>query len=136
MSDADGNGDTRKGDGADRPRPVPVRAAMGERDETPPPVETPSRTVEIDGEAWLVRVEGRALSGTPPDRGTALLFLTFARDSEPGTRLRETIAPGRSVDELAEAHLGELWRQARPYEDDWSAGELFPGTRRGGPSRG
>lgn len=121
------------GDGRPSPapsRPVPVRAAMeAERDE-PDPIELPSVAVEVDGERWLVRVEGRTLAGHPSDVGASLLLLTAARASEPEDRLLEATVVGRSLEDFTPEQLADVVRGAEPYRSSWEPEELFPGTRR------
>lgn len=111
-------------------RPVPVRAAMeAERDE-PDPVEPPSVTVEVEGDRWLVRVEGRTRAGHPSDVGASLLLLSAARASEPDERLREAMVVARRLEDFTPEELADVVRDADPWRASWEPEEIFPGTRR------
>lgn len=111
-------------------RPVPVRAAMEAERDDPEPIEPPARTVEVDGESWRVRVEGRTLAGHPSDVGASLLLLTAARASEPEERLREATVAGRRLEDFTPEELADVVREAGPFQESWEPGEIFPGTRR------
>ena len=79
---------------------------------------------------WRVRVEGRTITGHPPDAGASLLFLTFARDETPDAREREVLAVAGELDGLSDPELETLFRRARPYAPPSESEEIFPGTRR------
>lgn len=111
-------------------RPVPVRAAMEAERGEPEPIEPPSATVEVDGDRWIVRVEGRTSAGHPSDVGASLLLLTFAKTSEPEERLREATVVGRRLDDFAPGELADLLRDAGPFRESWEPEDIFPGTRR------
>lgn len=116
-------------------RPTPVREAMEAERETPQPVEPPTLSFEIRGEEWIARTEGRSVTGLPTDPGAPLLFLTFARASEPESRVKEVVAVARRLDDIDPGRLAELFARARPFEGRWEGSELFPETRKGRPSR-
>jgi len=127
----EGEGAQEDADRASAPsRPVPVRAAMEAEREEPDPIEPPSAIVEVDGNRWLVRVEGRARAGHPSDVGASLLFLTAARASEPEERLREATVVARRLEDFAPEELADVVRKAASYRSSWEPEELFPGTRR------
>lgn len=125
--DGDGEG------GGDDARPTPVRAAMGVAREEGPPADAPSRTLEVGGEAgerWIVRVEGRAVTGLPPDAGAPLLFLTFAPESDADHPTRQALAVGRALEAYSDAELEALLQDSRPFQRRPEPEEIFPGTRR------
>lgn len=80
------------------------------------------RTVDIEGEAWTVRVEGATRSGSGQDAGAPLLFLTFTRGAEDGggprgqgAPEREALAVGASLGDLSDDALAELFSRSRAY---------------------
>lgn len=119
--------------GASSGRPTPVRETMPAEPKAPEPVEPPTTTFERDGETWVVRVEGRNLTGLPADQGRApLLLLTFARGDAPERPVMEVLRIGRRLDELTEAQLAGALDRARPYRGPaWERKELFAETRKG-----
>lgn len=69
------------------------------------------------GEPWTVRVRGRGLSGTPPDRGAPLLLLQFRRDDkDPEGRgeMVERLVVARGLDEISEEQLQGFLADALP----------------------
>ena len=129
-------GPDRAGDRAGergRRAPAPVREGVepGPRD-PPQPIELPSRSIEVEGEGWVVREGGRLSAGVGRDTPAPLLHLVFARAADPERPALETLAPGRALDELSELELGDLLARARPYRERHERREVFPDTRRKG----
>jgi hypothetical protein len=98
--------------------------------EEPEPAELLSTRVTRDDGEWIVRVEGRGKAGGSADAGVPLLFLTFARASEPDERVYEAVRVARRLDGLGEAEILSALGEARPYRRDWTRSDLFEGTRR------
>lgn len=73
------------------------------------------RALEIDGEEWIVREQGRTRSGAGSDAGAPLLYLVFARGSDPARPVRHMTAVGRALMELDDVHLRELWDRSKPH---------------------
>lgn len=75
--------------------------------------------MDAGGDAWMVRVRGRGLSGTPPDRGAPLLLLQFRRDQEAvdgvkGGEMVERLVVARGLDGLSEEQLQGFLADALP----------------------
>ncbi len=70
------------------------------------------------GEPWTVRVRGRGLSGTPPDRGAPLLLLQFRREDDGAGigsgEMVERLVVARGLDELSEEQLQGFLTDALP----------------------
>ena len=112
-------------------RPQNVREGMPGAEE-PPEIDVDDRVLEVDGEAWTVRAEGRARVG----RGRSpahLIQLVFRSDD--GTE-REALAVGQRLEELTEHRLREAFRTARPYRPDRDDPPFFDDTTRAGGRRG
>lgn len=131
---------------ANTPQPIPARSPDAEDPAAGPPrpireslhpssaaskeqVE-PSLTsvdVELDGEQWTVRVEGRDRAGSPPS-DASLLLLGFYRTPEAGSPEREGWVIGRDLSDLSEVRLERAYREGRPPPDPSRRAELFPET--------
>lgn len=66
--------------------------------------------MDAAGAPWTVRVRGRGLSGTPPDRGAPLLLLQFRREEgaaegEGTGELLERLVVARGLEGLTEEEL-------------------------------
>lgn len=71
------------------------------------------------GEPWTVRVRGRGLSGTPPDRGAPLLLLQFRREDPDhhgaaGREMVERLVVARGLEELSDEQLQGFLADALP----------------------
>ena len=71
------------------------------------------------GKPWAVRVRGRGLSGTPPDRGAPLLLLQFRRDGDDTQdsgkgEMVERLVVARGLEELSEEQLQGFLADALP----------------------
>lgn len=128
-------------EGGSPTRPTPVRDLMrpdeaeAESSASPSPAPPPSVELEIDGIAWRVEVVGRTRSGTAPDTGAPLLLLRFRRETEGEGREaeREAWAVSRSLSDLSELQLEELFGRSRPMPEDRdeAAPEFGPGRPHG-----
>jgi hypothetical protein len=110
------------------PRPVresldPSGAGSGEQLE---PTLT-SLGMEMDGQEWTVRVDGRDRAGSPPS-DASLLLLGFYRTSEAESPEREGWVVGRDLSDLSEAIIERAFRDGRPPPDPSRRAELFPET--------
>ena len=114
---------------------MPVRAAMDVERVEESPAEGTEATLVASGQEWIVRVEGRSITGLPSDHGAALLLLSFAKAEEPEVRVLEALVPAERLDDLEPPQLRGALVDARPYRADWSAGGLFTGTRKARGSR-
>lgn len=115
----------------DAVRPRNVRDGMPGVGE-PPEIEVEDRVLEVDGEKWTVRAEGRARVG----RGGSpahLIHLVF-RSGEGAER--EALAVGQRLDRLTEHRLREAFRTARPHRPDREPPPFFEDTTRLGGSHG
>jgi len=115
----------------DSVRPRNVRDGMPGADE-PPEIEVDDRVLEVEGEAWKVRAEGRARVGR--GRSPAHLIQLVFRSGE-GTEL-EALAVGQRLQDLTEYRLREAFRTARPYRPDREQRPFFEDTTRAGGRRG
>ena len=86
-----------------------------------------SVSVDLDGEEWNVRVDGRDRAGSPPSVAS-LLLLGFYRESGAESPEREGWVVGRDLSEVSEMSLERAYREGRPPPDPKSRAELFPET--------
>ena len=122
-------------DSAGPPRPIreslgPSGAASGEQHEPP----LTSVVVDVDGEEWTVRVDGRDRVGSPPS-DASLLLLGFYRTPEAGSPEREGWVIGRNLSDVSEVKLERACREGRPPPDPSRRAELFPETASKGRRR-
>ena len=90
-------------------RPLSARASVEGSASEPTRVEDlPSRTFEVDGQEWIVRLSGKTFAGMRPSSGAPLLALTFYLPDAPTTAVRRSLAVGRSLDQLDEVSLPGL----------------------------
>ena len=114
-----------------RARPTPVRDTVESRIPEPTALEDlPSRVLTSEGVEWIVRLSGRTSTGSVSDPGAPLLHLTFCRVRDPQLAVRETLLPGRSLDQLSEADLSDALSSARSTSGAGSDSDVAPGTRR------
>lgn len=71
------------------------------------------------GAPWTVRVRGRGLSGTPPDRGAPLLLLQFRREDPEAAgagrgEMVERLVVARGLEDLTEEQLQGFLADALP----------------------
>jgi hypothetical protein len=92
-------------------RPEPVRP----REDAPSPAPEVVRDLEVDGQSWQAREGGVTRSGTAPDSGAPLLLVTFQRPGEDGDPERESLTVAKSLDELSDLQLRELFGRSRPF---------------------
>ncbi len=83
--------------------------------------------MELDGEEWTVRVEGRDRAGSPPS-DASLLLLGFYRTAEAEGPEREAWVVGRDLSEISGMSLEGAYREGRPPPEPGSRAELFPET--------
>ena len=114
---------------------MPVRAAMDAERVEESPAQGTEATLVARGQEWIVRVEGRSITGSPSDHGATLLLLSFAKADEPEVRVLEALVAAERLEELDPPQLRGALADARPYQADWSAGGLFTGTRKARGSR-
>lgn len=80
----------------------------------PTPLENlPCRRFEYAGCEWIVRLCGQTTTGLAMDPGASLMHLVFFMASDPSVACREVLAPGKSLEGLAEAQLPDLLTKAR-----------------------
>lgn len=127
-ADAGGGGDRRPEgglrsarDGFPLTRPPEHAVVPGSPLHPVPAHRYPEETSFLDavGKPWAVRVRGRGLSGTPPDRGAPLLLLQFRRDGDDTQdsgkgEMVERLVVARGLEELSEEQLQGFLADALP----------------------
>ncbi|MDX1568291.1 MAG: hypothetical protein R3223_10860 [Longimicrobiales bacterium] len=105
--------------------PTPVRVAMDAPPpgDSRPPEELPSRRFEVEDQEWIVRISGRTITGTRPDPGALLMYLSFFRADDPEDPRRRLVTVDRPLDALYEEDLRELYQRSRPTERSSSGSE-------------
>jgi len=127
---------------SDAPRTPPrsVRDGLAPRTQETPEIETPTRTVEVDGVEWTVSEAGRAMAGTSGTR-VGVLLLVFERgdgegkvDPQESEPLTEAMVVGRSLEELSEEALQVAFQRRRPHKRSPEATPFFADSHRPGGS--
>ena len=73
----------------------------------------PSRKFDGGGSEWIVRLSGRVSIGSRGNSGAQLLHLTFFQGVNPLVAARQSLAVGKSIEELSEERLRELLASAK-----------------------
>lgn len=114
-----GKGSSHKREGGGMRRPDRKGAESG-REETrrshlePTPLEKlPSRSFEHAGCEWIVRLRGQTTTGAALDPGASLMHLVFYTAADPSVAYCDVLAPGSSLEGLAEVQLPDLLTRAR-----------------------
>lgn len=83
----------------------------------PPPPEASNdpvvRTIESEGNRWIVQEAGATRSGSGSDRGAPLLFLRFEMVDAPSPTVREGLAVASSLEDLNDDDLLDLFLRSR-----------------------
>lgn len=100
-------------------RPTPVRMVMEGTDHEGSGGEDREREF-VDpetGEAWVVAVVGRAVSGILPLRTVPLMELDFFRPGESRTPARRAVCKGEDLSGLTDSELLTVLQGSEPYRD-------------------
>jgi len=92
---------------------------MAKTDAPPSPVEPDASeaSLEVDGQAWVVRVLGRA--GGSGSGATPLIMLGFWKaGATEGGPVRETLAVGRALSAFSVSSLERALSRSQPYAPD------------------
>lgn len=122
-----------------RPEHATPPPARGAEEPAPPAVDVEPdvdrRTLEVDGVAWIVKVEGRGGGGASlgAHSKAPLLLLGFYRDEDEHHIVKEALVTGSTLTGLTFTQLEGALESAKPPPDPSKRPELFPGTasRRG-----
>lgn len=104
-------------------RPPEPAAPASARSPSASGTQAPEERTFLDagGDPWVVRVRGRGLSGTPPDRGAPLLLLQFrpgdeGMDGVKKGEMVERLVVARGLEGLSEEQLQGFLADALPPE--------------------
>ena len=100
--------------------------------EAPRAIEAPSRSLEVNGEEWIVTEGGSTSSARGTESRAHLILLLFARAAEPDQPVREVLTAVPGLDELGDDELIHLLARARAYRVVQERSEVFPDTRKKG----
>ena len=110
--------------------PIPARESLDSSGSASPgqlESSVTSVSMDLDGEEWTVRVDGRDRAGSPPS-DASLLLLGFYHHPGAESPEREGWVVGRDLSEVSDMSLERAYREGRPPSDPKSRAQLFPET--------